>query len=169
MIHSSSTTSPFVLHPSPIRSSRVFDSAFRFLYPWTVCHGHEVVVEGAWSNIYQTLTPSFWTSANQVGPVSSRTSLAIPPLPRFSWAHIVVETEPRLALLKEFWPPRGVGPLLCEWERIFTGYPRLCNARKRDIPETSRWNRYRVESFLFSFEIRNFLLVNFFQTHQFFS
>lgn len=153
MIHSSSTTSPFVLHPSPIRSSRVFDSAFRFLYPWTVCHGHEVVVEGAWSNIYQTLTPSFWTSANQVGPVSSRTSLAIPPLPRFSWAHIVVETEPRLALLKEFWPPRGVGPLLWMGKNFY----RLSAPVQRE-KERYPWNFpmecYRVESFLFSFETK---------------
>lgn len=170
MIHSSSTTSPFVLHPSPIRSSRVFDSAFRFLYPWTVCHGHEVVVEGAWSNIYQTLTPSFWTSANQVGPVSSRTSLAIPPLPRFSWAHIVVETEPRLALLKEFWPPRGVGPLLWMGKNFY----RLSAPVQRE-KERYPWN-FPMESLsswvIFVFvrnQIRNFLLANFFQTHQFFS
>ena len=108
-----------------LRSSRAFDSAFRFLYPWTACHGHQVVVEGAWSNIYQTLTPSFWTSANQVGPVSSRTSLAIPPLPRFSWAHTLL-LKPSRVWLSLRNSDRLVGSSRsCEWERIFL--PRLRN------------------------------------------
>lgn len=74
-------------------------------------------MEGAWSNIYESVTPSFWTSANQVGPVSGETRPASPHCHGFR-GHTSLKPNDSVWISL-----RNSGHLVgsrrsCEWERI---------------------------------------------------